>query len=78
MIAQTESTRAFHEGVTMAWSNAGVKEFIWRTQNDSHVCPVCLELNNKRGSLTDGVAYKGKSYKPPAHVRCRCFAAPDV
>lgn len=76
LIAQTETTRAFQQGVERRWTDAGVQRFRWRTQNDSRVCSTCRGLNNKEGDLAIGIDYRGKIYKPPAHVGCRCFSAP--
>lgn len=80
LIAQTESTNAFSKGVTERWKQVGVEEIIWRTQNDSRVCPLCKRLNNVKGSLEQGVfdSATGEYYKPAAHVGCRCFEAPVV
>lgn len=76
LIAQTESTEAFHRGVTTRWKQVGVEKFRWRTQNDGTVCDLCDGLNNKTGSIDKGIEYKGNYYKPAAHGGCRCFGAP--
>lgn len=77
LIAQTETTNAFNRGVEARWSEAGVTKFRWRTQNDGLVCGLCRALNNRVGTIADGVVYEGKSYKPAAHPGCRCFEAPE-
>lgn len=69
MIAQTETTRAFQEGVQQRWKQLGIKRMIWRTANDTRVCQNCRDLNNKIGDMETG--WSGK--KPPLHPNCRCF-----
>lgn len=76
LIAQTESTNAYHQGVTERWKQAGVTHMRWRTQNDRLVCPICRGLNNRTGTLTLGIRWQGKYYRPAAHPGCRCFVAP--
>jgi SPP1 gp7 family putative phage head morphogenesis protein len=77
MIAQTESTEAFARGVENRWSQVGVKEVRWRTQNDPRVCPICKDLNNETLEINGTVkGSDGKSYRIPAHPGCRCFYAP--
>lgn len=76
LIAQTGSTNAYHQGVTERWKQAGVTHMRWRTQNDRLVCPICRGLNNRTGTLTLGIRWQGKYYRPAAHPGCRCFVAP--
>lgn len=76
LIAQTESTNAYHQGVTERWKQAGVTHMRWRTQNDRLVCPICRGLNNRTGTLMQGIKWQGKYYRPAAHLGCRCFVAP--
>lgn len=78
LIAQTETTNAYHQGVSARWKQAGVKEFRFRTQNDRSVCALCKRLNNKVGTLGQGVydPVTGKYYSPAVHGGCRCFASP--
>jgi SPP1 gp7 family putative phage head morphogenesis protein len=79
LIAQTMTTDAFNRGVEEKWAQAGVKEIRWRTQQDNRVCATCFSLNNKVGTISEGVqAPDGKYYKPAAHVGCRCFESPVV
>ena len=79
-IAQTESTRVYAEGANLRWQQAGVTQSLWKTVNDGHVCPICEGLHNAVGDFTVGwvSSYDGGVYKPPAHVRCRCFPKPIV
>lgn len=79
LIAQTETTRAFAEGVIGRWQQAGVQQMRWRTNQDAVVCPTCMSLNNRVGNINEGVpAPNGALYKPPAHPGCRCLLAPVV
>lgn len=78
LIAQTETTDAYAQGVKTRWQANGVKLFRWRTQNDRIVCPLCRRLHNKEGELKQGVFDRptGAYYVPPSHPGCRCFMAP--
>lgn len=86
LIAQTETTRAFHEGAMTRWEQAGVQQMKFRTQQDSLVCPICRPLNNTLTTLRgqwqhpggdgDSAKYAGQAFGIPVHVGCRCFAAP--
>jgi HK97 family phage portal protein len=80
LIAQTMTTDAFNRGVEEKWAQAGVKEVKFRSQQDSHVCPICKRLNNVVGTIAKGFydAVSGKWYKIAVHPGCRCFAAPVV
>lgn len=76
MIATTESTRTFQEGVKQRWRQLGIKQAKWRTANDSLVCPRCRALNNQIGSLTDGWELNGVKVTIPLHPSCRCLSSP--
>ncbi len=79
MIAATETTRAYAEGNLAVWKQSGVVDGVrWMTAEDERVCPVCKPLDGLTGDLATGVLYNGKTYKPPAHVRCRCYLQPVV
>lgn len=79
LIAQTETTAAFHEGAVTRWEQAGVPQKRFRTQNDSHICAICRGLNNKITGLRERwKADDGQLYGLPVHVGCRCMAAPVV
>jgi SPP1 gp7 family putative phage head morphogenesis protein len=77
-IAQTESTQAFAEGNTQAWSAAGVEARRWFTVVDERVCPTCSALHDQVRPMgepfedNDGNTYDN----PPAHPNCRCFLSP--
>lgn len=76
LIAQSESTRAYFEGSSERWRQAGVEKSKWRTVQDAMVCPTCRSLNGTIGTLTDGWKSGGVYYKPPAHPGCRCWGVP--
>lgn len=77
LIAQTETTAAFHEGAVTRWEQAGVPQKRFRTQNDSHICAVCRGLNNKITGLRDKWrGDDGQLHGIPVHPGCRCFGAP--
>jgi len=80
VIAQTEATAAFFNGVVERWQAVGVKAIIFRTQQDSRVCPICIRLNNTKGTIVNGWQdpVTGEFVKIPVHIGCRCFAAPDT
>ncbi len=80
VIAQTEATVAFFNGVVERWQAVGVKGIIFKTQNDRRVCPICLRLNNTKGTIVEGWQdpLTGEFVKIPVHIGCRCFAAPDT
>lgn len=72
-IAVTEVTRAFAEGNRLAWKESEVVQGLrWRVAADELVCPLCLPLQNKTGTLEDGV----EGHAPPRHPRCRCWWSP--
>lgn len=89
LIAQTESTRAFAEGNTVAWKAQGVEARKWFTARDEAVCPICGK-NKKTGDpgLEGVVARIGEPFvhpttkktyaNPPAHPGCRCYLQPVV
>ena len=78
LIAQTETTAAFHEGAVTRWEQAEVPQKRFRTQNDAHVDDdICRKLNNLVTTLRGLWTHpNGKQYGIPAHPGCRCFAAP--
>ena len=73
LIAQDQTLKLNSDLTRLRLQSVGVKEYIWRTVNDSRVRP-------------DHVDREGKTYswdKPPSggehpghEVRCRCFAEP--
>lgn len=72
MIAVTETTRAFFEGNRQSWLSSGiVSGWIWRTAFDERVCPIC-------GSRAEEFFPLDSAEVPPAHVRCRCWAVPEI
>jgi HK97 family phage portal protein len=80
LIAQTETTEAFHEGAVTRWEQAGVPEKRWRTQNDTRVDDdICRPLNNVVTGLRELWIHPktGKRYGMPAHPSCRCYPAPE-
>jgi SPP1 gp7 family putative phage head morphogenesis protein len=71
MIAQTEVTRAWSEGLhQVANEYDEIIGYEWFTQQDERVCIVCAPLHEKRRKK--GEFYPGGYYAPPAHPRCRC------
>jgi HK97 family phage portal protein len=80
LIAQSETTEAFHEGAVTRWEQAGVPEKRWRTQNDTRVDDdICRPLNNVVTKLRELWTHPktGKRYGMPAHPSCRCYPAPE-
>jgi SPP1 gp7 family putative phage head morphogenesis protein len=76
LIAQTETTRAAHEGSQAGYEESGVvAETEWVTANDEKVCPVCGPLDGKRAPLRG--TYEGNMTQP-AHPGCRCFERPVI
>ena len=73
LIAQDQTLKLNSDLTRLRLQSVGVKEYIWRTVNDSRVRP-------------DHIEREGKTYswdKPPSggehpghEVRCRCFAEP--
>jgi hypothetical protein len=85
MIATTEVTSAYAAGQDIAGDRL-VKEYpdvqvidTWYTNNDDRVCPLCGPLNGKKVKHGDSFATNPKTgqpiYRPPYHVRCRCWKA---
>lgn len=52
----------------------GVKSFIWRTDRDERVCPICGPLEGNHYEW--GEAPEGGPGQ--AHPNCRCYAEPDL
>jgi SPP1 gp7 family putative phage head morphogenesis protein len=89
-IAATETTRAFAEGSLMGYrqSNGVVQAVAWKTAKDEIVCPICRPLHNVRGDLngnfvhpggiSKSARFEGRTFRPPAHVSCRCTVAAIV
>jgi HK97 family phage portal protein len=70
LIAATETSRAYNEGLQQAFRESGlVNLWEWRTSEDERVCPVCGPLHGRRAPI--GQAIDG--YNIPAHPRCRCW-----
>lgn len=89
MIAATETTRAFAEGTLLGYRQSGqVEATQWKTARDERVCDICRPLHGIRGDLQGqfvhpgGIGrssrHEGRSFRAPAHVRCRCAMAPIV
>lgn len=77
LIAQTESTRAFAEGNTMAWKAQGIEARKWFTVRDERVCPVCGGLHGQVARMNEAFQAKaGPIQNPPAHPGCRCYVQP--
>lgn len=76
LIATTEATRAYAEGNTIAWQDAGAWGREWRTAVDELVCPICGGLHRKQTAM--GEAFSGVIKNPPAHPGCRCSLVPVV
>lgn len=70
--AVDETTRARHAGSEEAIENTvGLsEEDIWRTEDDSSVCPICRPLDGKPRSYWARFFPEGP---PDPHARCRCF-----
>jgi hypothetical protein len=73
MIATTEGTRGFDDGITAVAAVAlafVAVQMQYYTMRDEKVCPICLPADGKRrsigGSYPDGISI------PPQHPRCRC------
>lgn len=80
-IAVTETTRAFAQGQRTAYEREGITEWIWRTNRDELVCPVCGPLNDRTVKIGQpfGRDEKGLDIlQPPAHINCRCWVAPSA
>lgn len=69
LIAQTEASKAHHEGLRVSAKESGVvKYFEWLSSSDP--CPLCQELNGKTIKL-DGEL-------PPRHPGCMCAVLENV
>lgn len=78
-IAATEATRAYSEGATRRWQDAGVMKVKFQTVRDTRVCPTCRPLHNQVAALGEGWKSASGAYtRPPMHVNCRCFMKPVV
>ncbi len=84
LIAQTEVSRATHEGQILAAEASGLVQYkVWLASVDA--CPFCLELDGKRAKLrepyatltTGNLAYR-VIYCPPAHPRCYCSQTEEI
>lgn len=64
---QQMAETATEEGRNQAFRDAGFDRLRWRTQEDSRVCQVCRDRNNRIYD-TDAL--------PPKHPRCRCYYVP--
>jgi SPP1 gp7 family putative phage head morphogenesis protein len=72
LIAQTETTRAAHEGAVAGYEQSGVVAGLqWQTSADERVCPVCGPLQGTNLPMRGGST-------PPAHPGCRCWTIPIV
>ncbi len=86
MIAVTETTRAFAAGELMAYQNAGIEEFVWGTNKDELVCPLCGAVNGVKKKIGEPFGFfrwrRGHPpepvYAPPYHPNCRCGISPVV
>ena len=86
-IAVTEITRASAEGeyqIAKDLRSQGVDMIaFWQTSEDELVCPICAPLNDRQASGFDVLGkpywihpdpkHEGKTFKHPAHPRCRCW-----
>jgi SPP1 gp7 family putative phage head morphogenesis protein len=81
-IAVTEITRAFAEGETIAYQNAGIDKWRWNTNHDGIVCKVCAPLNGKVVKIGEPFGHNANDepiIKPPdGHPNCRCWVSPIV
>ena len=85
MIAVTETTRAYHEGVTQTANEirrAGFQMIgIWLTAVDDRVCEICGPLEGAKETYPGSNQWPhpdGMTYTPPAHPRCRCDVAHEL
>lgn len=78
LIAVTEVTRAYANGNKIAYSEAGVTHWRWRTNRDALTCPVCGPLNNQVFAIGAVIGnFRGVPFtEPPAHPECRCWMTP--
>jgi SPP1 gp7 family putative phage head morphogenesis protein len=73
-IARTEVVRAVTAGQAEEFKRRGIDTWMWITQLDERVCPVCSSIHGKCVQIGDPfiVTKKGPIFKPPAHPNCRC------
>lgn len=81
LIAQTEMTRAFSEGMLRSWArDPYVVGKEWITAQDEMVCPICGGMSGVVVSA-DGMFTLPNGNRvsaPPAHVGCRCSMRPKM
>ncbi len=79
-IAQTEITRAFAKGNTLAWHGSGIVEGKqWQTNNDEIVCPRCKQRDQRIVSIDGNFGtnvFDEEETEPPDHPNCRCWVVP--
>ena len=80
VIAQTEITRSFAKGNTLAWQDSGIVQGKqWQTNNDEIVCPRCNERNLKIVGIDESFGtnvFDEEETEPPDHPNCRCWVVP--
>jgi SPP1 gp7 family putative phage head morphogenesis protein len=76
MIATTETTRAFAQGEIAQYSQMGITQMRWQTNNDELVCDICEPLNGEVRTIGD--EFDDGITDPPGHVNCRCWLTPVV
>jgi SPP1 gp7 family putative phage head morphogenesis protein len=70
-IAETEVTRIFQQGNSMAWKATNlVRTAVFHTAQDGDVCPICEPLEGEEFVIGD------PDLEPPRHPRCRCWSTP--
>jgi SPP1 gp7 family putative phage head morphogenesis protein len=69
LIGVTETTRLFGRGAQATFRAAGLRTWVWQTDEDDNVCPECDEL--------DGQEFSMEEEFDPAHPGCRCFPLPQ-
>lgn len=70
LIGVTETTRLFGRGAQATMTAAGVRTWIWQTDEDDRVCEECDALDGQEFSMEEPF--------DPAHPACRCFPLPSV
>jgi SPP1 gp7 family putative phage head morphogenesis protein len=68
LIGVTETTRLFGRGAQATFTAAGVRTWVWQTDEDDSVCPICDDLDGQEFPMEDDF--------DPAHPGCRCFPLP--
>jgi SPP1 gp7 family putative phage head morphogenesis protein len=80
VIAQTEITRAFAKGNTLAWQDSGIVQGKqWVTNNDEIVCPRCNERDQRIVGIDENFGtnvFDEEETEPPDHPNCRCWVVP--